>query len=231
MEKIYETNLFEPVKEYLESFGYTINAEVKDCDVTAVKDDEIVIVELKKIMNLSLVYQVIERKKITHFVYAAIPIEEMKKKDFKKFLNLMKTLEVGLMLVNLNSKINKIKILNYPKIVERRKNNKKRAILISEIEKRSGNFNIGGSTRKTIVTAYREEVLLIACILFEKPLSIKEIKEKSENTKTSSILNKNYYNWFEKVERGIYKLNENGYEAIKTYKDITDKIFENLNLS
>ena len=33
-----ETDLFPPVKKYLEANGYTVRAEVKNCDITATKD-------------------------------------------------------------------------------------------------------------------------------------------------------------------------------------------------
>ena len=41
-----EADLFEPVKRLFEGQGFSVNAEVKDCDVTAVNGDELVIIEL-----------------------------------------------------------------------------------------------------------------------------------------------------------------------------------------
>ena len=40
-----ETDLSQPVKNYLVSRGYRVQAEVKDCDIAARNDDELVIVE------------------------------------------------------------------------------------------------------------------------------------------------------------------------------------------
>ena len=37
---MYETQLFEPVKNLFESMGYRVMAEVADCDVVAEKDGE-----------------------------------------------------------------------------------------------------------------------------------------------------------------------------------------------
>ena len=41
-----ETELYPPVKAYLEANGYTVRAEVLGCDVVALKDDDVVAVEL-----------------------------------------------------------------------------------------------------------------------------------------------------------------------------------------
>lgn len=48
MDKIKESDLYQPIKEYLDSLGYDTKGEVKDCDITAIKDDELIVVELKK---------------------------------------------------------------------------------------------------------------------------------------------------------------------------------------
>ena len=57
MDTFRETDLYEPVRRFLEEEGYTVQAEVKGCDVAAVKNGHLVIVELKKAFNLRLVYQ------------------------------------------------------------------------------------------------------------------------------------------------------------------------------
>ena len=48
MDTFRETDLYEPVRRFLEEEGYTVQAEVKGCDVAAVKNGHLVIVELKK---------------------------------------------------------------------------------------------------------------------------------------------------------------------------------------
>ena len=50
-----ETDLYEPIRAFLEEKGYQVQAEVKDCDIAAVKDGQLLIVELKKAFNLKLV--------------------------------------------------------------------------------------------------------------------------------------------------------------------------------
>jgi hypothetical protein len=63
--KIKETDLYFPLKYYLEKQGYTVNSEVHNCDIVARKNDELVIIELKKHFSVSLLAQVLIRKQIT----------------------------------------------------------------------------------------------------------------------------------------------------------------------
>ena len=63
-----ETDLSEPVKTYLKQQGYQVQSEVKDCDITAQRDDKLVIVELKTSVNMTLLIQATARQKITPFV-------------------------------------------------------------------------------------------------------------------------------------------------------------------
>ena len=47
-----ETALYLPVKSLLESLGFDVYAEAINCDVIGRKQEELVIVELKKTLNL-----------------------------------------------------------------------------------------------------------------------------------------------------------------------------------
>ncbi|MDO4531633.1 MAG: hypothetical protein Q4C06_06590, partial [Bacillota bacterium] len=68
-----ETDLYAPIRSFLEEEGYQVQAEVKDCDIAAIKDGQLIIVELKKAFNLKLVYQGLERQSLTEQVFVAIP--------------------------------------------------------------------------------------------------------------------------------------------------------------
>ena len=51
-----ETDLYRPVKQFLEAQGYVVKGEIGPCDVVAVRGDESpVVVELKERLSLSLV--------------------------------------------------------------------------------------------------------------------------------------------------------------------------------
>jgi len=73
MAALNETDLYAPVKKLLEEQGYTVRAEVDRCDLVAVRGGEPpVIVELKQRFAPSLVYQGIERQRITEAVYLTV---------------------------------------------------------------------------------------------------------------------------------------------------------------
>ena len=76
-----ETELSPPVKAYLEFHGYQVNCEVKDCDIVAIKGDELVIVELKTSVNLTLLVQATKRQSIGDCVYIAVPASAKKNRN------------------------------------------------------------------------------------------------------------------------------------------------------
>ena len=95
MDKIKESDLYQPIKDYLDSLGYDTKGEVKDCDITAIKDGELIVVELKKGFTIELLYQAIERQKIADSVYVAIPLPKRgyKNPHYKDMVTLCKRLE------------------------------------------------------------------------------------------------------------------------------------------
>ena len=57
-----ESDLYLPLKRFLESQHYEVKGEVNDCDVLAVRGDEVpVVVELKLTLNLDVVLQAVGR--------------------------------------------------------------------------------------------------------------------------------------------------------------------------
>ena len=55
-----ESELYEPIKGYLQASGYVVTGEVKDCDLVARKDDDLVAIELKTGANMTLLIQSIQ---------------------------------------------------------------------------------------------------------------------------------------------------------------------------
>jgi hypothetical protein len=80
---IAETDLAEPLYAHLARLGYTVRSEVKDCDIAAVKGDDLLIIELKKSLSLALVIQATRRQRLTDTVYVAIPRPSNKWKWWK----------------------------------------------------------------------------------------------------------------------------------------------------
>ena len=73
MTEFKETDLYEPIRAFLEEEGYQVQAEVKHCDIAAEKNGRLVVVELKRAFGLKLVYQGLERQSLTDEVFVAIP--------------------------------------------------------------------------------------------------------------------------------------------------------------
>ena len=69
-----ETELYPPVKAFLEGQGYEVKAEVGPADVVACrKGEEPLVVELKTGFSLTLVHQAVARQALTDVVYVAVP--------------------------------------------------------------------------------------------------------------------------------------------------------------
>lgn len=215
-----ETELYLPVKRFLERQGYVVKAEVGDCDVLAVKGEEPpVIVELKTSFNLQLLLQGIDRQAVTDHVYLAIP--EPKQSLQRDVLRLCKRLGLGLLTVNREWVEAHLDPAPYqPRKIARRKN-----LLLKEFQRRVGDHNAGGSSKRPIVTAYRQDAL--RCVKFLQHSGASKLSEIITQTKVeraSGILRSDVYGWFFKVERGIYSLSPKGEAALKVFADVVSAI-------
>lgn len=221
-----ETDLYLPIKIWLENNGYTVRAEVKNCDISAIKGDELILIELKKSFTLTLLIQAVERQKNDASVYVAIPAPtSLRDKRWKKMERLLKRLELGLILVFLEHNNPRIEIVFHPIPFAPRRNLKLTRSILSETANRSFDLNVGGSSKRKLVTVYRENSIAIACaldILVESTAAIL-ISNFTTSPKTSSILSDNYYGWFIKVSRGHYQLSELGKIMLTSeYQEIVD---------
>lgn len=232
MDKLKESDLYEPVKEYLESLGYNVKGEVKDCDIAAVKDDELLVVELKKGFTLELIYQALERQKIADGVYVAVPLPKKGYfgSKYNDMLYLCKRLELGLIFVGFSIKGKpQIDVALSPKEVKPVKTNKKKRLaVLTEHNGRNGSVNTGGVTRKKIITVYKEQALQIAKLLQKNgAMKSAEVRKQSGIEKASSILSRNYYKWYKKLdktgkENNTYKITKEGEDALSVYADLLD---------
>ena len=212
-----ETDLYEPIRAFLEEEGYQVQAEVKDCDIAAVKDGQLVIVELKKAFNLKLVYQGLERQSLTEQVFVAIPRPKkgQREKAWKDMLKLLKRLELGLLTVALDSPLHTVDVVLEPSDSIAWKNRKKREKVQAELEQRQVDGNVGGMTRRKIMTAFREKSIRLACMLErERQISTASLRERGLEDYIG-IFVKNYDKWFKRVEKGVYALSEKGREALE----------------
>jgi len=68
-----ETDLYAPIKAFLQEQGYTVRSEVKHCDIVAKKDSELIVIEMKLQFSVDLLIQATKRQQLTNGVYIAIP--------------------------------------------------------------------------------------------------------------------------------------------------------------
>lgn len=211
-----ETDLYDPCKTLLESLGYQVKAEVGAIDIMAIKDDYMVIVELKLKISLKLIYQAIDRQKLADKVYIALPktVINQTKSNVKHFLNLLKRLEIGLIVVSNNQAEVLVETFGFDLKRSITASKKKKEKLMKEFTLRKSDMNVGGTKSKKM-THYKEKVIEIAKYLREfGQKSPKEIVLYTGIKDTPNILRKNYYMWFINVERGIYQLSEIGKKAL-----------------
>lgn len=223
MHSIKETDLYKPVKMWLESKGCKVKAEIHDFDVVAMlSDDHIIAVELKKKLNLEVINQAVLRQKIADFTYIAVE-HDFKAYDSKRFqdtLSTLRRLEIGLITINFRAMEPEVYVILEAAPFDRSRSmnsaKKAKARLIKEFHRRSGDYNNGGSSKTKIMTGYREECLRIAWLLKQNgTLTTKEIRELFPTcSKTTNLLNQNYYNWYERVSRGVYKITDLGDNAL-----------------
>jgi hypothetical protein len=223
---IKETDLYRPVRDYLLAQGYTVRAEVHDCDVTATKDGELIVIELKTSFNLDLLLQATTRQRAADSVYVAIPrpASLARRTGWQGMKHVLRRLELGLILVNLDAAEPTLEIVFHPLPYERKKIRAKKRAILHEISQRSGDFNEGGSNRRALMTAYREAAIRVACALEQLgPMSPRALRELGSGAKTLSILASNYYGWFERVERGVYALKASGAADLAKYPELAQR--------
>ncbi|MCL2049650.1 MAG: DUF2161 family putative PD-(D/E)XK-type phosphodiesterase [Defluviitaleaceae bacterium] len=211
-----EATLYEPIKNLLTAQGFTVRGEVNYCDIAAVRGGELWLVEMKLSANLTLIYQAMERKKITSTVFIAIPRpRNSRSKNFMALKKLLKKLEIGLITVALDSPVLHAEIIALPSPSTSKKENKKAAAVKKEIHGRSFD-TLGGTTKTKINTAYRERCIKIACFLEQHKdgLSAKQLRNMGCEHDAWSILSNNNYGWFVKLEKGVYGLTESGREFL-----------------
>lgn len=237
--KMLESDLYMPVRDFLIEQGYIVRSEVMDCDITAIKENELVIVELKRNLSVSLLAQAVKRQKTADIVYIAVPKPKklFANSKWQDICHLIRRLELGLILVSFKNNRALIEIPIHPAPFDREKsrriNNRKRQGIIKEANGRHMDLNLGGSSGKKLVTAYRESTIFIACCLMMLgPLSPAQLRKLGTDAKkTNSILSENYYGWFERVKRGIYSINETGKKEINEYKELADYYYDKIRKS
>ena len=221
---IRETELYAPLRDYLEGQGYEVKSEILHCDMVALRgDDPPLIVELKSTLNLELVLQAADRLKVSESVYIAFPASApLWRNRWKRVRTLCQRLGVGIITLDLKS--GRVKVRLDPLPYRPRENRQRKHRLLAEFDKRVGDPNTGGMSRQPIITAYRQDALRCLASLEDGPLALADIREASGVERAGSILQKDHYGWFERVSRGCYRLSPRGSRVIGEYQEMIEKL-------
>lgn len=230
MDKLRESDLYGPVRSYLEGLGYEVKGEVKDCDIAAVRDGELIVVELKRGFTLELVYQAMDRQRVADGVYVAVPLPKRgyMSPRIPEMRSLCRRLELGLIFVGFTSKgVGQVDVAVHPgEASAPRRDKKRRLAILREHGERTGSANTGGVTRKKILTAYKEQALLTAKILRDHgPMPVQGVKDLGGPPNAATILGRNVLGWFQRTSqpdspRYVYAPTEKALEALGEYEEL-----------
>lgn len=219
-----ETDLAAPLTDYLRENGYTVRSEVHGADIAAVRGQELAVVEMKLALNLAVVAQAVKRQRLTDAVYVAVPRPpniSRWRRTTRAVQHLLRHLELGLIFVSLSPGKPPVEIVQHPLPFQRRKQPKRRRAMLTEIDRRTGDYNTAGCRGRKLVTAYRENAIRIAWCLHEGgPMSPAALRHTGTGPKTQSILYNNVYSWFQRVDTGVYQLTARGREELASYPEL-----------
>jgi hypothetical protein len=217
-----ESDLYLPLKRFLESQNYEVKGEIQDCDVLAVRGKEApVVVELKLSLNLNVVLQAVERLSLTSNVYIGIPQHcKTLKRRRRHIIKLLRMLGLGLLVIDPARETGSVQVLLDPGEYRPRQSKRRQERLLGEFMKRVGDPNLGGTEkRKGIMTAYRQRALAIARFLQKQgPTKASHVALALQEPKARDILYKNVYGWFDRVSRGVYDLSPQGKQEVPLWR-------------
>jgi hypothetical protein len=211
-----ETSLYPAVKHFLEGAGYCVKGEIQGCDVVAVQAGEpirLAIVEMKLGFTLDLLLQAIDRVRAADEIWLAVPATRRGRDRDLRIHRLCRLLGFGLMAVS--AARDQVEVLVEPGPYRPRADQRRRARLLSEHTRRSGDPSPGGSTRQPVMTAYRQQALACAALLQAGPGRVRDLR--GVTPEAGRILLRNAYGWFERSGRGVYRLTSLGEAALQRW--------------
>jgi hypothetical protein len=219
-----ETSLYAPVKRFLEGLGFEAKGEICGCDIVAIDKSAgqggpptaVVIVELKLSFTLELVLQAVDRTAVCNEVWLAVSASRKGRgrESDPRVKKLCRFLGLGLLSVFATGRV---EVLVEPVPWKPRHNAKRRSRIVEEHRRRQGDPTAGGSTRRPIMTAYRQQALACATAMVAAPARPRDLKRTIPDA--PKILQSNVYDWFVKVERGVYALSDAGRAALVTWAE------------
>ena len=218
-----ETELYPPVKAFLEAQGYAVKGEVEGCDLVAMRAGEApVIVELKTSFTLGLVFQGIARQGVTTDVYLGVPPFSKRTTRRKDALALCRRLGLGLLTVRPEPDP-LVEALLDPAEFRPRRRKARLGRLLREFRHRVGDPNEGGASGRKVMTAYRQDALRCARYLgLHGPTKASTVAGDTGVARARVMMYADHYGWFERppgTPLGFYALSPKGRAALEEHAD------------
>jgi len=211
-----EAELYPPVKAHLEACGYVVRGEVGHCDMVGWDEANgvLIAVELKRGFGLAVLYQALSRLAMVDLVYVGVGVAAGWDRQSRDAVRLCRMLGVGLLSVRHGA----VTVHVDPGPYAPRKFAARRGRLLGEFRRRSGDHNVGGTTRRPRMTAYREDALRCAALLQTAgPMAPARVRDQAGIAKAGAMLRRNVYGWFVNPARGLYALAPAGAAALLQY--------------
>ncbi|WP_435258208.1 DUF2161 domain-containing phosphodiesterase [Thioclava sp. FR2] len=208
-----ESDLYPPIKAFLEGQGYEVKAEIGAADVMACRgDDPPLIVELKTALNLNLILQGVARQALFDDVYLAVPQPPKWTHRYKDLTALLRRLGLGLLTV----RGGQVEVHLDPAPYQPRQNKARAGRMLREFQRRAGDPNTGGTTGVKRMTAYRQDALRLAAYLSKAGAASPSACAKETGvTRAAAILRADHYGWFDHPGRAVYVLSPIGRQALQ----------------
>ena len=217
-----EADLYGPIKRFLEAQGYTVKGEIGPCDIVAVRGDKnAIVVELKEQLNLALILQAVDRLAVSRAVYIAFRIGRGQSATWRTRKKQVKSLlrRLGLGLLTVSGRGNVVPVLD-PAPYHPKPNARRRGRLLKEFAERVGDPEVGGSSSRQRLTAYRQDALRCARELaLAGVLKVSALRERTRVSRAGPILRDNHYGWFDRVKTGYYDLSPKGRRDLAEWSD------------
>jgi hypothetical protein len=211
-----ETSLYAPIKAFLEARGFIAKGEICGCDIVAVRPGEppvLVITEMKLSVTFELVLQAVDRMRAADQLFLAVAGSRRGRDQDGRVHRLCRLLGLGLLIVD--TRHHTVAVAVEPAPYRPRPDLPRRKRLLSEHGRRVGDPTLGGSTRRPIMTAYRQRALRCASAMQDEPKRPRDLKPFAEDA--GVILLRNVYSWFRRVTPGLYTLTAAGLAAVQSH--------------
>lgn len=215
-----EAALYPAIKRFLAARGFEAKGEVGGCDIVGVRDGAppvLVIAEMKLGFTLELVLQGVDRLPAADEIWLAVLATRRGRDRDRRARALCRLLGFGLLAAH--PARGDVEVLAEPAPYRPRPNLRRRRALLAEHRARRGDPSPGGTRGEPVVTAYRQEALACAAKLQAGPMRPRDLVAVAP--RAGSILLRDVYGWFTRVERGVYCLNARGQEALARWGGVT----------